>query len=343
MPTRPVVVLRPQPVQAERIFTPADWTRLHDRYRVIDLTRDPSPDALADALPEAFAVIGQPPLDAAALRSAPHLRAILNVEGNFFPNVDYARAHAQGVYVLGCGPTYATAVAEYALGLALDLCRGISREDRRFRAGTEVYVADSCLDSILLTGADVGFVGYGQLGRAAHRLLEPYRATIRCHDPWLPDSVLTEAGLRPGGLEEVLAASQVLFVFATVTDESERLLAAEQWALLPDGARVVLVSRAAVMDLEALTAEVRSGRLLAAVDVWPSEPMPADAEVRRLDGFVLSAHRAGGIPAALTGIGAMVLDELRQLERGLPPARMQVAARELVHRYRNRPAGATGE
>lgn len=337
MPDREVVVLRPQPVRPERIFTEEALARLQERYRLIDLTEDESAEALAAVLPEAFAVIGQPPMDAAALRSALRLRAILNVEGNFFPNVDYAEAHARGVYVLGCGPAYAPAVAEYALGLALDLCRGISREDRRFRAGAEVYVADSCLDSILLTGADIGFVGYGQLGRATHRLLDPYRATLRCHDPWLPDSVLSEAGLQPVGLDEVLTRSRVLFVFATVTSESERLLGAEQFARLPDGARVVVVSRAAVIDLDALTAEVRAGRLSAAVDVWPSEPMPADAEVRTLDGFVLSAHRAGGIPAALLSIGDMVLDELGQLERGLPPARMQVAARELVHRYRNRP------
>ena len=336
---RRLVVLRPQPVRPDRIFTAAAWTRLHEQYRVVDLTEDESTEALAAVLPDAFAVIGQPPLDAALLRRAPRLRAILNVEGNFFANVDYAEAHARGVYVLGCGPAYAPAVAEYALGLALDLCRGISREDRRFRAGTEVYVADSCLDSVLLAGADIGFVGYGQLGRATHRLLEPYRATIRCHDPWLPDSVLTEAGLLPAGLDEVLARSRVLFVFATVTAESEGLLGAEQFALLPDGARVVVVSRAAVLDLAALTAEVRAGRLLAAVDVWPSEPMPADAEVRELDGFVLSAHRAGGIPAALLSIGDLVLDELHQLEQGLPPARMQVAAPELVRRYRNRPVG----
>ncbi|MGO1975395.1 MAG: NAD(P)-dependent oxidoreductase, partial [Propionibacteriaceae bacterium] len=66
--------------------------------------------------------------------------------------------------------------------------------------------------------------------------------------------------MRGPGLDEVLARSRVLFVFVTVTAESERLLGAEQFALLPDGARVVVVSRAAVLDLAALTAEVRAGR-----------------------------------------------------------------------------------
>jgi phosphoglycerate dehydrogenase-like enzyme len=82
---------------------------------------------------------------------------------------------------------------------------------------------------------------------------------------------------------------------------------------------------------------VRDGRFLAAVDVWPSEPVPADSPFRSLDGLVFSGHRAGGIPQAFTEIGDMVLDDLAQVEQGLPPVRMQVAARELVSRYRNRP------
>ena len=52
---------------------------------------------------------------------------------------------------------------------------------------------------------------------------------------------------------------------------------------------------------------------------------------------MLSAHRAGGIPAAFASIGDMVVDDLAQVARGLPPVRMQVASRELVTRYRNRP------
>jgi phosphoglycerate dehydrogenase-like enzyme len=82
---------------------------------------------------------------------------------------------------------------------------------------------------------------------------------------------------------------------------------------------------------------VADGRLLAAIDVWPEEPVSAEHRARSIDGLVLSAHRAGGIPAAFLAIGDMVLDDLDQIRAGLPPVRMQPAARELVARYRNRP------
>ena len=335
---QPVVVLRPAPQLLDRIFTQPALDRLEAHFDVRVIEESASAEAEFDRLlPEAYAIVGQPDLPWERLDRAPHLRALLNVEGNFFANVDYATCFERGIVVLGCGPAYATAVAEYALGLALDLARGITREDRAFRAGREKYVSASTEDSILLSGASVGLIGYGNLGRALHRLLAPFRSQVRVFDPWLPQNAIREHGAEPATLTEVLAESEFAFVLATVTPESERLLGPDQLAAVRPGARLVLVSRAAVVDYDALLAEVRNGRFLAAVDVWPTEPLPPDHEAHTLEGLVLSAHRAGGIPAAFASIGDMVVDDLIQISRGLPPVRMQVAAPELVHRYRNRP------
>ncbi len=333
-PHKPLVILRPDPHPRERIFRPDTLTRLHDRFTVVEPDTE---EAFDRALPDAFAVVGQPDLPAERLARAGELRALLNVEGNFFPNVDYDVCFRRGIHVLGCGPAYAQAVAEYALGLALDLARGISREDRAFRAGRERYVSDGTADSVLLRGADVGLIGFGNLGRSLHPLLAPFRPTLRVYDPWLPPAVLREQGLVPATLDETLTRSTFVFVLATVTDDSRHLLGERELALLPDGARLVLVSRAPVVDFPALLARVAGGRLLAGIDVWPEEPVAADDPARDLEGLVLSAHRAGGIPDAFLSIGDMVADDLTLLARGLPPARMQVAARELVGRYRNRP------
>ncbi len=332
---RPVVVLLPGPHPSERIFTAETRAALETEFEVVDI--EGCPERVDDALPRAFAIVGQPDLPAERLDAAPGLRAVLNVEGNFYQNVDYARCFARGIHVLGCGPAYAQAVAEYALGLALDLARGISREDRAFRAGREHYVADGNADAVLLRGADVGLIGFGNLGRALRPLLEPFRCRVRCYDPWLPDAVLAEQAVDPIQLDDLLRASQFVFVLATVTAESEHLLGAAELDLLPSGARLILVSRAPVVDFEALLDRVESGAVLAGIDVWPHEPMPPQHRARSIEGLVLSAHRAGGIPAAFHEIGRMVLDDLRLIAAGLPPVRMQAASPDLVGRYRNRP------
>jgi phosphoglycerate dehydrogenase-like enzyme len=334
---KPLVVLIPAPQRTERIFTSATLSALENAFEVVHVGADDPPEVLERYLPDAFAIVGQPALGQDRLDQAPTLRALLNVEGNFYPNVDYETCFQRGIYVLGCGPAYAQAVAEFSLGLALDLARGISREDRAFRAGRENYLGAGNSDAILLRGAQVGLVGFGNLGRAIRTLLRPFECTVRVFDPWLPAGELRRHDVIACSLEETLANSQFVFVLATVTDESRQLLGATELDLVPRGARLVLASRAPVVDFDALLDRAADGRFLAAIDVWPDEPVAPDHRARSLEGLILSAHRAGAIPAAFTEIGEMVLDDLTLLARCLPPVRMQIAARELVGRYRNRP------
>jgi HAD superfamily hydrolase (TIGR01509 family) len=338
---RPLVILHTSPQPVDRIFTAEALAILNERFTVADLDQLDDPGRrLDELLPQAFAIVGQPDLPTDRIARAGKLRALLNVEGNFYPNVDYSGCFDRGIHVLGCGPAYAQAVAEYALGLAIDLARGISREDRAFRNGRERYLGAGNADAVLLRHADVGLIGFGNLGRALRPLLAPFAPTVRVYDPWLPASVLREADLLPASLAEVLSHSTFVFVLAAVTSDSQHLLAGPEFDLLPLGARLILVSRAAIADFPALLDRVAAGRFLAAIDVWPSEPVEPDDRARRLEGLVLSAHRAGGIPAAFSQIGDMVVDDLTLIAAGLPPVRMQVAARELVGRYRNRPAGS---
>jgi phosphoglycerate dehydrogenase-like enzyme len=334
---KPLVLLKPAPQLRDRIFTSATLARLGRNFDVVDFEAEPSEGRFSQLLPNAFAIIGQPDLPAKALERAANLKVLMNVEGNFFPNVDYPTAFRRGVRVLGCGTAYAQPVAEYALGLGLDLARGITRSDRAVRRGGEEYVSASNLDAILLRHARVGLIGFGNLGRSLHRLLEPFHPTIRAYDPWLPVSILEDADILPSTLEDTLSQSEFVFVLATATTESNHLLDGPMLDLLPPGARLVLVSRAAVVDYDALLERLRASRFMVAIDVWPIEPLPSDSPFRELENVILSTHRAGGIPSAFASIGEMVCDDLELIAAGLPPARMQIAAPELVGRYRNKP------
>jgi phosphoglycerate dehydrogenase-like enzyme len=103
------------------------------------------------------------------------------------------------------------------------------------------------------------------------------------------------------------------------------------------GAAFILLSRADVVDFPALMAAVAAGHIRAASDVFPDEPLAADHPVRRLDGFLLSAHRAGALDVAFTRMGDMVLEDMALLDKGLPPQVCKRAERETVARMRSRP------
>ena len=83
--------------------------------------------------------------------------------------------------------------------------------------------------------------------------------------------------------------------------------------------------------------EAATGRLRIATDVFPEEPVPPDDPIRTVPGILFSAHRAGALTSALTDIGALVLEDLGLIARGLPPVSCRRAERETVMRLQSKP------
>jgi phosphoglycerate dehydrogenase-like enzyme len=149
--------------------------------------------------------------------------------------------------------------------------------------------------------------------------------------------VIADAGAEPADLATALGQSDIVFVLAAVTSDNRGFLGSPEFAAMRKGASFILLSRADVVDFDALMAAVASGHIRAASDVFPEEPMRPDHPVRRLPGFIRSAHRAGALDLAFLRMGDMVLEDMALLDRGLPPVRCKRAERETVARLRSRP------
>ena len=290
-------------------------------------------------LPEATFIIGQTDMPRDRLDRAPNLKAIFNVETNFLPNIDYAACQERGIWVLTPASAFAAPVAEAALGLAIDLARGITEADRKFRAGGEAYGLAGNSDTFRFAGAPVGIIGFGDLGRELRRLIVPFGNPVMVHDPWLPDELVRKHDCEPAALDDLLRRARIVFVFASVTSENERLLDARKFALMQPGAAFLLMSRAAIVDFPAFLDAVKSGRIRGATDVFPDEPVAADDPVRRLPGLLLSAHRTGGTRDAFYEIGRMTVADAELIARGLPPQLCRRADAAVASRLRSKPAG----
>jgi phosphoglycerate dehydrogenase-like enzyme len=336
---KPVVLVDPWPRRRRMIFTDEQWARLEAMAELVYVDTDGPMDAgtVDRALERAVAVLGQTDLPTERIACAPNLRAVVNVEGNFLPNIDYEACFARGIEVLCIAPVFALPVAEMVLGLALDLARGITAGDRAFREKRESYGAAGNRDSFLLSRATIGLVGFGNLGRALHGLLQGFRTRILAHDPWLPASVIREAGCEPVDLDALLSQARVIFLLAAATTQNQGFIGRDELARIQPGSVVVLASRAAIVDFDALLESAASGRLRVATDVYPEEPVPADHRVRGIKALLMSSHRAGGIPSAFHDIGERVLDDLDLILRGLPPVRLQPARRQTAALMRSKP------
>ena len=335
--TKPLVISVPEPRTLELIFTPARLAELRARYDLVETSADMFAALDDGVLSSARYVLGQPPISSDTLRKMTSLRAVLNVESNLLDNMPYEEVFARGIHVVTTGSVFAVPVAELGLGIALDLSRGITKATSDFRAGTELWGGDGNAKARLLSGADVGIIGFGDLGKALSRLLTGFRCNIRVFDPWLPPSILKDHGVTPSGLDHILQQSDYIFVVAAVTSENSGFLGAPQFAQMRPGAAFILLSRADVVDFDDMLDAVERGDIVAASDVFPEEPLPVDHRARRLPGFVGSAHRAGALDVAFKQMGDMVLEDMDLMDRDLPPMRCKRAERETARRMRSRP------
>ena len=333
----PLVISAPDPRTLDLIFTPQALERFRSRYEIVE-TDPGNIAALPDGqLTAARYIVGQPPLSRETLERMTSLRCIFNVETNLINNMPYDMLFERGIHVVTTGAVFAEPVAEMGLAMALNLARGIVDADLDFRYGMELWGGDGNKAARLISGSEIGIVGFGDLGKALKRLLTGFHAKIRVYDPWLPPSVLVEHGVEPAALDEVLANSDFVFVVASVTSENQNFLGAHAFAKMRKGAAFILLSRAGVVDFDALTEAVHDGHILAASDVFPEEPLARDHPVRKLPGFLRSAHRAGALDIAFKRMGDMVLEDMDLIDRGLPPMRGKRAERETVSRMRSKP------
>jgi phosphoglycerate dehydrogenase-like enzyme len=337
--SRPLILLDPYPRPIDLIFDAATKARLEQLGDVVWHDGSPAHDSHIDRyLPQAVALIGQSALPKERLDRAPKLKAVFNVESNFLPNVDYLECHHRGIPVLSTAPVFAKPVAEMALGMALASSRRIHEADAAIRAEKEsLYGEADSHDSFLLTGKTVSLVGFGNLGRALLPLIKAFGGDVLVHDPWIHPAVLREAGVTPAPLDECFRRSSVVFLLAATTTENTGKIDRSFLDQMPRGGIVVLVSRAGIVNFDDLLEAAASGRIRAAIDVWPDEPIPAGHRARSTPNTLLQAHRAGNIPEIWPWMGQMVVDDLEQVLKGLPPQRCQRAQWETVARLRSKP------
>ena len=149
-------------------------------------------------------------------------------------------------------------------------------------------------------------------------LLRPFGARLLVHDPYVSAAVIRRRGATPSSWKGLLA-SPYLVLAAALTDRTRGLLDARALARLPDGATVINVARGGLVDLAALTREVRAGRLRCALDVTdPEEPLPLRHPLRRARGAVLTPHVGAAHRAVRGHIADIVLDDLERFFRGKP-------------------------
>src|SRR5436305_1160793 len=157
--TTKTIFLAPAPRVVSDIFDEDSLRRLRALGDVVIHEGAPVTEAIFDdSAAKAEIIIGQIDLPESRLKRATSLKAVFNVEGNFLPNIDYAYCFRHGIRVLNISPVFAETVAESALGMDIDLTRGITRSDRHLRPGKEQFGLVANTEAISLYRLEIGLL-----------------------------------------------------------------------------------------------------------------------------------------------------------------------------------------
>lgn len=250
---------------------------------------------------------GQTTVDAALLLGAGSLRVVGRL-GSGLENLDLVALRRAGVTLVHGGDLMAAAVAEYVIGAALNLARGLAYADREVRAGVWGRRV-----GIQLAGRTLGVIGLGRSGVEIARRGRALGMTVLGYDPLVSPP---PEGLREAPLHKLLETADVVAIQLPFTAETANLVGGLELAVMKAGALVINASQAGVLDEEALYHAIEEGRLGgAALDARQQEPPDGDDPFTSLPNVLLTPHLAGLTVEAEAAISASVLRDVRLVLR----------------------------
>jgi phosphoglycerate dehydrogenase-like enzyme len=223
----------------------------------------------------------------------------------------------RGLLVTNWGNSVSANVAEGALMMILMALRRASFWSVAMHREGAWKTPDTITHSLL--GRRVGIHGFGGISQALAPMLRPFTKEIQSFSPHVPDELFKQAGItRVHSLEQLFATSDVVVELAAAIPENFHLVTEDLLRKIPDGGVFVNLGRGALVDEQALVRVAREGRLQIALDVYETEPLPADSPLRGLPNVALLPHLGGPTRDRRKDSGALALKNLEAYLKGRP-------------------------
>jgi phosphoglycerate dehydrogenase-like enzyme len=224
----------------------------------------------------------------------------------------------RGLLVTNWGDSVSANVAECTLML---ICMALRRASYWSVAmHREGAWKDSQTVTQSLLGRRVGIHGFGSISQKLVPMLRLFTQEIQSYSPRVPDELFAQHGVtRLHSLDELFATSEVVVELAAATPENHHIITEGLLRSIPEGGVFVNIGRGMVVDEQALIRVACEGRLQIALDVFETEPLPADSPFRGLPNVTLLPHLGGPTRDRRCDAGAFALRNLRAYFKGKPP------------------------
>ena len=270
-----------------------DWSPLAARAEIVFFQRHfgPGEETIAADLLADFDIIlilrERSRLSEALIAKLPKLK-MLSCTGSRAPNVDLEAATKRGIVcTLTSGGHSPAPAAEMSLALLLAAARKVPQGDAAMRAGR---FQEGIAPGINLEHRTLGIVGLGRIGAYMARYGHALGMRVIAWSQNLTAEKAKAAGAELVTKEQLFSESDAVTIHLVLGPRSRGLIGAEDFARMKKGAIFINTSRGPIVDEAALLAAIREGRIVAALDVFDKEPLPADNPFRAFPNTVLTPH-----------------------------------------------------
>jgi D-3-phosphoglycerate dehydrogenase len=253
------------------------WVGARDPARVLEDAAD------ADAL-----VMSWLPVTRAVIDQLARCRVIVRF-GIGVDMIDLDAATDRGILVCNTATYCLDEVSNHAMGLLLMLNRGLLQDVDAVRSGG--WFRSDGVPPRRLAGQRLGLVGLGNIGRLVAGKARGFGLDVVAYDPYLRDRA--EDGITLVDLDELLASADFVSVHCPLNASTHHLLGQRELAQMKPTAFLINTARGPIVDEAALCDALAARRIAGAgLDVFETEPLPADDPLRQLDNVILTPHSA---------------------------------------------------
>ena len=208
-------------------------------------------------------------------------------------SVDVGAATRRGIPVTNVPDTFIEEVADHTMMLILSTFRRLTTMDRYVREGRWAEGRPLLASYPRLLGQTLGFIAFGHVARATAVRARPFGVRMIAYDPYIEELSMSEYGVEPVGLSELLELSDIVSMHAPSTPEAHHMLGEEQFRLMKPTALFINNGRGPTVDEKALIRALDEGWIAGAgLDVLEQEPPDPENPLLHMDNVILTPHVA---------------------------------------------------
>jgi D-3-phosphoglycerate dehydrogenase len=230
-------------------------------------------------------------------------------------NIDVAAATRRGIAVVNAPTGNTLAAAEHAMALMLALARNVPQADASIRRGEwsrKDYVGVEVHDKTL------GIIGLGKVGSEVARRAQSFQMRLLGFDPYVSPEYATFLDVQLTELDRLLAESDFVTIHTPLTNNTRRLIGAQELARMKDGVRIINTARGGLVDEAALLQAISQGKVSgAALDVFAEEPLKDDRLLAH-NKIILTPHLGASTAEAQMAVAKEVAEQVLLVLRGQP-------------------------